>query len=268
MSITIDPPVKLPIEHLSVSSLKLFISCPEKWRRRYLEREYEPANGKMILGSAAGAAEAQHYSTVIETGEGFTTERVQDEFCAEWDDRISREEVAWGTDVPGELKDSGVDALSQYHTLVAPRIIPVSVEREFRIGWEGLDWDLVGFMDLEDADGAVGDLKMRGRKLSAADAHVDPQPTTYLYARRAEGNPASRFDFHTMVRAKKPYAEVVPTVRTDRQLDFFADRVFAIAREMEWRAANDVWSGAVPGSWQCSAAYCGYWGSCPMGGLA
>jgi PD-(D/E)XK nuclease superfamily len=265
--ITIDPPARLPIDHLSVSSLKLFMACPEKFRRRYIEREYEPPSGKMILGSAAGAAEAQHYSTVIETGEGFTTDQVVDEFSDEWDDRIAREDIQWGADNPGELKDSGVAALERYHQDVAPEIVPVSVEREFRIGWDGVDWDLIGFMDLEEAGGAVSDLKMRGRKLSREDAAVDPQPTTYLYARRAEGNPASRFDFHTMVRAKKPYAEVVPTVRTDRQLDLFADRVFQIANEMAWRAETDNWAGAVPGSWQCSQRFCGYWNSCPMGGL-
>lgn len=267
MSVTVDPPAQLPVERLSVSSLRLFITCPESWRRRYIEREYEPPNGKMILGSAAGAAEAQHYGTVIETGEGFTTERVLDEFSAEWEDRISREEVAWGSESAGELKDSGIAALDAYHTLVAPQIVPVSVEREFTLSWPGLDWSLIGFMDLEEADGAVADLKMRGRKLSQADAAVDLQPTTYLYGRRAEGNPAPAFRYHTMVRTKKPYAEVVPTVRTDRQLDSFADRVFSIAREIDWRAQNDVWSGAVPGSWQCSERFCGFWPTCPMGGL-
>lgn len=265
--ITVDPPATLPVDYLSVSSIKLFIACTEKWRRRYIEREYEPANGKMILGSAFGAAEAQHYGRVIESGEGLTTEAVLDEFSAEWDDRIAREEVLWDGESPGDLKDSGIAAATVYHTFVAPNVVPVSVEREFRLTWPGVEWGLTGFLDLEEGDGGVSDLKMRGRRLSVADAAVDVQPTTYLYARRAEGNPASGFRFHTAVRAKKPTAEVVPTVRTDRQLDYFADRVFGIAREIAWRAENEVWAGAVPGSWQCSEKFCGYWGSCPMGGL-
>ena len=267
MSITVDPPSRLPVEHLSVSSLRLFITCPESWRRRYMEREYEPPNGKMILGSAAGAAEAQHYGHVIESGEGLSTEQVLDEFSAEWEDRIARENVVWGSEKPGELKDSGIAALDRYHTLVAPSVVPVSIEREFDVSWPGLDWSLTGFLDLEEADDGVSDLKMRGRKLSLADAAIDLQATTYLYARRAEGKPAPAFRFHTMVRAKQPYAEIVPTVRTDRQLDFFADRVFQVAQDMAWRAETGNWSGAVPGSWQCSEKFCGYWNSCPMGGM-
>lgn len=267
MSVTVDPVATLPVSHLSVSSLNLLNKCPLKWKRRYIDREYEPPNGKMILGSAVGAAEAQHYGTVIETGEGLSLEAVQDEFSAEWDDRIGREDVDWGDDKPGELKDSGVLALDAYHTTVAPLIVPVSVEREFTLSWPGLDWSLTGFLDLEEQDGTVADLKVRGKRLLQSDADVDLQPAAYLYARRAEGNPSPRFDYHTMVRVKRPYAEVVTTERTSVQLDSFADRVFLAANEVAWRAENEAWSGAVPGTWWCSQRFCGYWDSCRFGGL-
>lgn len=257
MSVTVDPPTMLPVDHLSISSLKLFSQCPIRWRRRYLDRHFEPASGKMILGSAAGAAEAQHYSAQIDTGEGFSVERVLDEFSDEWEDRIGREEVVFGKDTAGELKDSGAAALRVYHTVHAPTVRPVSVEREFRIAWPGVDWDLTGFLDLEDADGTVADLKMKGRRMSDADARNDLQPTAYLVARRAEGNPAPRFDFHCMIRGvKQPTAEIVPTTRTDAQLDAFTDRVFALAAEMAWRCEMDVWTGAAPGIFKPGSDVC------------
>lgn len=267
MTFTVDPPVRLPVERLSVSSMNLLAKCPERWRRRYVEREYEPASGKMILGSSVGAAESQHYATVVETGEGLSLEAVQDEFSSEWDDRTGREDVDWGDDNPGELKDSGIAVIDSYHSLIAPLIVPVSVEREFTLTWPGVEWGLTGFLDLEEDDGTVADLKVRGQKLRQPDADSDLQPASYLYARRAEGNPAPRFDFHTMVRTKRPYAEVVTTGRTDRQLDAFADRVFLAASEIEWRAENEAWSGAAPGAWWCSERFCGYFSSCRFGGL-
>jgi hypothetical protein len=256
MSITVDPPAKLPVDHLSLSSLRLFSQCPEKWRRRYLEREYEPANGKMILGSAAGAAESQHYATVIETGEGFTVEQVVDEFDAEWEDRIGRESITWGTDKPGELKDSGVKALESYHSLIVPEVVPVSVEREFQLSWPGVDWNVTGFLDVEDAEGRVRDMKMRGKRMSQRDADADLQPDLYLAARRAEGQPASGFVFDTMVRSSKPFAETVSTERSDVKLDRMTDRIFATAREIEWRVETDSWTGAAPGTWFCGT--CSY----------
>lgn len=266
-SVTVDPPASLPVSHLSVSSISLLAKCPEKWQRRYLQREYEPPSGKMILGSAAGAAAGQHYSRVVETGEGLSTEAVLDEFSDEWEDRVSREEVAWGGDNPGELKDSGARALEAYHLGVAPQVVPVSVEREFTLSWPGVDWRFTGFLDLETVEGAVADLKMRGRSLSSAEAAKDLQPSAYLYARRAEDRPADRFEFHAMVRAARPYARVVSTVRSDRQLDLFVARVFQAAAEIDWRVERDAWSGAPPGAWWCGERACGYWQSCPWGGL-
>lgn len=256
MSVTTDPPSRLPVDHLSLSSLRLFAQCPEKWRRRYLEREYEPPSGKMLLGSAAGAAESQHYATVIESGEGFTVEQVVDEFDAEWEDRTSRENVDWGNDTPGTLKDSGIRALESYHLHVAPQVVPVAVERQFELSWPGVDWNVVGFLDIEDADGRVRDMKMRGKRMSQRDANADLQPDLYLLGRRAEGDPALEFVFDTMVRSSKPFAETVTTTRTDGQLDRMTDRIFATAREMAWRVENDAWSGAAPGTWFCGT--CSY----------
>jgi hypothetical protein len=255
-AITIDPPQALPVEHLSLSSIKLFQQCPIRWKRRYIDREYEQPSGKMILGSAAGAAEAQHYSQVIDTGEGFTVERVLDEFDAEWEDRICREDVAFGSDTPGLLKDSGAAALSVYHARFVPEVVPVSVERVFTLAWPGLNWDVTGFLDLEEADGTVSDLKMKGRRMSQTDANADLQPTMYMAARRAEGNPATGFRFHTMLRTSKPTAEVVSTQRTDRQLDRLTDRIFAVAAEMLWRAENDLWVGAAPGIFRATSDVC------------
>lgn len=256
MSVTVDPPARLPVDHLSLSSLRLFSQCPEKWRRRYLERDYEPPNGKMILGGAAGAAESQHYSTVIETGEGFTVEQVVDEFDAEWEERIGRETVEWGTDQPGALKDSGVAALESYHSLIVPQVVPVAVEREFQLSWSSVDWNVVGFLDVEDADGRVRDMKMRGKRMSQKDADADLQPDLYMLGRRSEGQPASEFVFDTMVRSSKPFAEEVRTTRSDAKLDRMTDRIFSVAREIDWRAQNDAWSGAAPGTWFCGT--CSY----------
>jgi hypothetical protein len=72
----------------------------------------DPPNGKMVRGSAAGAALAQHYGRQIETGEGLSTSDVLDEYCGEWDHRCDREEVIWGTDNQGALKDAGLAARS------------------------------------------------------------------------------------------------------------------------------------------------------------
>jgi hypothetical protein len=257
----VEPPARLPVDYLSLSSLRQLMMCPEKWRRRYIEGEREPKSGKMLLGSAAGSALAQHFGWQIERGEGLSTEAVLDEFAADWEGRIGGEEVDWGKDTPGELKDSAIKALRDYHTRIAPGIVPISVEREFQLSWPGVEWVVVGYIDLEDAAGNVRDYKMTGKRLTQATADADMQPTMYCTARRAEGNPAPEFAFDAMVRAAKPYAEVVTTRRSDAQLDALTDRIFGLAREIEWRWREDCWSGASPNTWFCGS--CRYAG-CPL----
>lgn len=248
----VDPPAVLPVEYLSLTSLKLFCQCPEKWRRRYIDKEPEPIGGGLILGGAVHAALAQHYGFVLERGEGIGTEQLLDEFSAAWDNRLNDEDVDWREDSPGELKDSGAGALRVYHRQIAPAVAPVAVEREFELAWPGVDWKLTGFIDLETAGGAVCDYKATKRRMSQSDADGDLQADVYCTARRAEGDPATRFDFHTLVRNKTPIADIVTTERSERRLDGLTDRIFTIAREIDWRCETGTWSGAAPGTWFCS----------------
>lgn len=266
MTATLEIPRTLPVEHLSASSIGTYMKCPLRWKRRYVDREYESPSGALILGSAVHAAEGQADSIQIETGERPESTVVQDAFSDEWEDRSQREEVNWGHDKPGGLKDTGIKAITAYDRDIAPAIKPVSVEREIRLQLADVDWGFQGFLDLEEADGAIVDRKVRGTKMSPAVANTELAVAPYMLARRAEGNPASIFRFHTFVKVKQPYVEIVPTTRTDRQLDAFVDRLYGIAAEIAWRMETGVWAGAVPGSWYCGERFCGFWDSCGMGG--
>ena len=261
----LEIPRTLPVDYLSASSIQTFLFCPEKWRRKYIAREYEPPSGNMVLGSAVHAAEAHADSVQIETGERPGSELVQDLFSDEWEDRTSREEVDYGFAKPGELKDSGVRVIRVYDEQIAPKLEPVSVEREIHLDLAHVDWGFRGYLDLEEADGALVDRKVRGTKMSKQAAGTQLAVAPYMLARRAEGNPASVFRFHTFVRTKTPYAEIVPTTRTDAQLDAFVDRLYRVGAEIAWRVEHDVWGYAPPDAWWCTG--CGYSATCPGGSL-
>lgn len=259
--IPIDPPEFLPVSHLSVSSLNLYERCPLAWKHRYVDKRPERPSGKMTLGSSAGAALHQHFGRQLETGEGMSTEELLDEYSADWWERTEREDVDYQSDTPGQLFDSGAEALRMYHVAIAPSIVPVAIEREFELSWPGAPFVVSGFLDLETEAGAVVDFKMTTKRWSEDKAGGEIQPTVYLAARRAEGNPATAFEYHTMIRRANPMAEVVPTPRTERQLDLLTTRVFSIARSIEWRWLNDVWQGTGPDvAWLCRG--CGYAADC------
>lgn len=263
----VEIPARLPVDALSVSSVSLFQRCPEKWRRRYLAQEYEPPRGGILLGSAVGAAENHADQELILTGRRPPTDDVLDLYAAEFDERVEKDEVDWEDAKPGDLKDTGIGVIRAYETDIVPTYTPISVEREFYIQPAGVEWGFKGYLDIEQDNGVLADRKVIKKKMTTEDANNDLQATSYLLARRSEGNPAVAFDFHTNVKTKTPYAEIVSTTRTARQLDAFIDLLYLVAAEMHWRTENDHWAYAPRAGWWCSEKQCGFWHSCPMGGV-
>lgn len=262
--------MNLPVEHLSVSSMRTATECSEKWRRRYVLRQYEPPNGKMTRGSTFGAAEAQSDHTWIETGEPLSTADVLDAYADEWS-ALDISEVDWQGEKPIEIRESGEATLRVYHTELLPTMAaPVDAEREMRFEVAGEDErrvPVIAYPDIETADGRVRDRKVSAAFWSQEKVDSDWQATNYLAGRRAEGQPASGFDFEIAKPNKTPKAYRLSTERTDEQLDHFLTTILGIAAELEWRAETDTWAYAPPGAWYCSEKSCGYWSSCAGGGL-
>lgn len=262
--------MRLPIEALSVSSMRTATECPEKWRRRYVLHEYEPPNGKMTRGSTVGAAEAQSDHEWIETGEPLSTADVLDAYADEWA-ALDEGEVDWQGEKPIEIRESGEATLRVYHEELLPTMpAPVDAERELRFevaGEEGQIVPVVAYPDIETEDGRVRDRKVSGAQWSQEKVDTDWQAATYLAGRRAEGQPAAGFDFEIAKPNKAPKVYRLSTERSDEQLDHFLTVILGIAAELEWRMETDTWGYAPPGAWYCSAKSCGYWSSCAAGGL-
>lgn len=279
----LDPPRTLPagLAHLSVSSMRLFLTCPEKWRRRYVEGEYEPVGPAAILGSAVGRAEGTSYQEQIDSGLPLPAADVLDAFSAEWEleleQRGDRGGIQWEDEKPGKVKDSGARVLGLYHRTVAPQIKPAAVEQRFNVGLPGVDWTFTGYRDLDELSGDVSDFKVRSPGkgvVSTEEAAGDLQVTGYLFSRRAEvqAGLAPRlgdFNFHNFVRGSELAPRnvlVTPAARTEQQLDSFLALLYRVAAEINWRTEHDVWHGPAPGSWQCSERWCGYYRRCVFGG--
>lgn len=256
----IEPPAHLPVTHLSVSSLTLFQRAPCQWKRRYIDHAYETSTGKMTIGSAAAAALCQHFGQQAETGVGYSTEQLLDEFDAVWTERGQREEIDYEGEEPGRLKDSAIRTLRLYHKAIAPTITPISAEREFELSWPGVDWKLTGYIDLETIENRIVDHKMTAKRWGEPKVHAALQPTVLLAARQAEGNPADGFDYHLLVRTQNPQVPVMPAQRSQQRIEALTSLVFSLARQIAWRWQADCWNGPVEDlAWMCkgcNAANC------------
>lgn len=289
-----------PLPHLSVSSLGVYLRCPELWRRTRLEGQRTPATSNMLVGAAAGAAEREHFHRSID-GQPLTADDVLDRYSDEFELGAERDTVEW-LDPRGKVKDSGAAALRTYHEVVTPQLVPITAERRFELRFGDAPWALIGYLDAETLPGqlepgqlppppgevrgtTIEDLKFSGkrwtrpvgpkpakgepdtrRRVASDDSVRDLQPRIYGAARRAEGDPAPRFRFNVAVRYATPIVELIELQLPDVALDDALRRVWDAAGEIAWRIENDRWHGAPQNAWWCSSTACPFWTDCRFGG--
>jgi len=267
-------PARLPLRsdgtrlmRLSVSSLRLFWKCPERWRRRYLLREREPQSGPMLVGGAVGATVTAYYAARL-AGESLSADEAGDLLVAEFDERLAGPRTDLGDDEPQTLRDQAREALGAYLAEVAREVRPLAVERKIELRFESTDWTFVGYVDVEDERGRVIDIKVGAKHVGQAAADRDPQASGYLLARTLEGKPASRFEFHSIRRGAVRSGGrclVVPTERNRERLALFEARIAQTAREIARCEQTGDWPLSTPDGWWCAPGQCQAWSSCPGG---
>lgn len=220
----------------------------------------------MLLGGAIGAAVGANLQQKISSHQDLPLLDVLERYSGEWDERLNVDEVDWAGARPGEMKDRGILLTKTFQLTAAPHLQPVSVERKVEFQLAGAEWSVVGYIDYELEDSTVVDLKVKAKSPTPAELASELDPTVYLAARRAEGNPAPRFEYHVLKKTAKPAAEIHVATRTDQELDRFLQRLALVSREIAWREETGNWQGAPPGAWYCSQRSCGYWPSCRFGG--
>lgn len=260
------------LDVLSPASVRTFEMCPEKFRRRYLLGEREPANLAMALGSVVGDALAHHFQGQMRgtpLGPKDLDDLVLELFAA----KIA-EAVIGAEEDPDTAREQCRSGVADYVVEMAPRISPISVERRasFRLS-EGHEWSFQCYFDIE-CDEEVPDVKFGRWPVSEARAARDLQATAYAYLRWAEGRRA-RFVFHSgLLEAPEegPRWREVPAPRTIAQFRGFERRIASVARQIahldrtepgEWPLSSDL-------GWWCAPRQgtegCPYWASCPVGG--
>ncbi len=253
-------------DYLSVSQIGMYQRCPRQYQFRYLDDIKIPPRGVMIQGKAYHEAVAANFRHKIDNSVEMPLEQVVDVFSDTFEgqrsDRTTTDEgevwefdqVDWGEDDPGELKDQGVALTRLYVTKVADGVTPLRVEEREQIEVGGVPFVLV--KDLETATEVI-DHKLKARRFSQADLNNELQPAAYTLMSHKE------FAYHVALKQK---TLAIETPLQDERL-----RIRPALKDHEWftKIVADTWAAIQagifpvrPNGWHCSEAFCGYWQLC------
>jgi len=241
----------------------MWMRCPKQWEFRYVKGLKVPPSGAMVLGSAYHGGLAGRFKYVLDRAAQPPPEYVTDIFDTEWqyllnmgamfddegeNEQLPFDEIVWGDEDPGVLKDTGIRLLQAYEQSIAPSIQPVTVEQKetLIVG----DVPIVLVTDLTTPFATI-DHKVKKKRFSEAELQQSLQGTVY---QMATGLP---LEFHVALKQKTLAIDIQRTSRTD------ADALWFIGQ------AQSVWQAVHAGvfvpndqGWHCDPAWCGYWHLC------
>src|SRR6476646_2885447 len=169
--------MSLPLEHLSASSISLFLRFPRQWQEVYIRGIRGASSSSLVIGSAVHLGLSR-----ILKGEdpgNFFEESMASAL-------EENEEIIW-KDKPSAAKIWAEKMLDQYYTKVGRYLDVTDTEREILLDIPGVDIPLLGYVDIETPRGVI-DVK-----------------TTGYVARKPELNPEWKLQMH-VYQLKYPQA--------------------------------------------------------------
>jgi len=250
--------------YLSASQINLFLSCPMKYRLRYVDRA-EPAfkASALVLGSAVHTA-LEWLHKRWQQQKRPSAAALLSIFDADLSSQDASEIRYRKGETPQSIRSLGQELLDLYLVEKKPSLMR-SIELPFEVPLVDpgtgatLDVPLLGWIDAIEMDGTVVELKTAARLPDQTTLAINPQFSAYSYAvTRIHGRrPSLRVD--CLLKTKKPRLESLHIKRTE----VHDARLFRLARDI--LAAIEAKSFFPSPSWFCSGCEyrhaCSIWGS-------
>ncbi len=263
-----------PREYVSASSLKMFVRCPEQWRRRYVLGHKAPPNSNMLWGGADHRAVGANYEQKISTERDLPVKEVQERFASELDEGIARadDEIEWsGKDLDGKtpaqardfIVDRGTNLVGMYQEQVAPITFPQTVEQEFLLPVDGIPVPVKGYIDLVAERTDVPSQFVVERKTKGTNQ--PPAPDDRFQARLYELASGLPVEFQVSVKTAQPRVTVYdlePLASTKGTTEALKRMVLGLAHCYAVFGEEQPWPdyGRLH-TFACS--FCGFRSSCP-----
>ena len=258
------------IEYLSYSSINLFLTCGEAWRRKYIAKEPQSVTPALVFGSAL-------HNTIEEYIDNRTSGddprySMQELWQYKWNAEVERQpNCEWGASQPEEHFNEGIRLLSNPDLVhMVNRLTPLRdekglfMEREVFVNVPGVPVPIKGYIDIVTNDGVPGDFKTSAQSWSNDKAAKELQPLFYLAAMNQLGidSPGLRFRHYVITKTKTPKVQVIETQHTFDSIFW----LFGLVQQV-WRAIETETFVVNPHAWLCGPKYCNAWSTCRGRGM-
>lgn len=240
---------------LSSSRALAYLHCPQGYWYRYESEETKLPNARMTRGIVFHNTMKFNYRQKYGTHEDLPVRDLKEYFAADFD----LTETEFGSDDPGEIKDSGIAALAEYQSVVAPYVQPLEVEESFVMDFKQVDWNFQGKVDLVDVNGTLIETKTtsRGLKAPKQDHLIQVSAYTLAYKRKKGIKDAKTRIDYSICGQKNQRVISFDLEVTESHERSFLNLLAQVARGIE----NDVWFHNRIDNF-CSRRYCAYWREC------
>jgi CRISPR/Cas system-associated exonuclease Cas4 (RecB family) len=233
----------LPIEHLSVSSLKEFLACPRKFRLRRIDG-LVPQFRPVALAFGTAFHEAIAFGLYLHSqGQAPHSEVTTEHFRQQLKKQISSETVPVLYDDQEDensLANKGVEMLEAFWNEVPRPSRVLGIEQRFSLPIKGSQGEklppLIGSLDAAvevDHKPVVWELKSGKQRWSEDKLEFDFQPTAYQLAFKARYSVEPELQLAVVTKTKKPTVQLVKLRRSRADEIELLETAASVCRALE-----------------------------------
>lgn len=244
------------MDHLSYSSISLFLSCARSFKFKYIDQLPTYSTPELVLGTAVHNAVEAYL-----LGEG----DLLSVYPTAWEKAQERDKdrIFWGTDTPEQTYNEGMRLISSpaistgISSLVNGDKPKIETKVELKV--PGVPVPIIGYIDVITSDGIPGDFKTSRASWSQAKAQDSIQTLFYLAALNQAGNKDHqwRFRHYIMVKTKTPQFQVLEHSHKPAELFWLFGMIGNV-----WRAMQAGIYPENPTTWLCNPEYCDFYKDC------
>lgn len=248
-------------DHISASSINMFLRCQAQWFFRYIEDIKIPPGSALTLGRSYDRGCESQFNSRLHDEKDLPLHEIHGKFEEEWD--ALRDETDWKeNEEPSKLKDTGINCLTAYHKNGMLGINPTAVQERFNIPFKDPSLpDLLGFIDVIHENDIIIDQKTAGRNKNNPDHNT--QMLIYAIGCKQKYNKTFKLRLDYAIKKKTPEIILKEVKIKEGEIDFQLRQVVRIARNMNiFEQQPTLITPNRNHPWACDSRYCGFFDLC------